>query len=66
MSSIQPLLLQHCRSPEPSVRQCAVYGLGTLAEHKPAAFQSIAGEALSCIAAMMQAPDARYAPRHKL
>jgi hypothetical protein len=59
LPSIQPLLLQHCSSSEPTVRQCAVYGLGSLAEHKPAAFQAIATEAVSCIANIMQHPESR-------
>ncbi len=57
---ILPLLLDGCRSPEASIRQSALYGLGSVAEHRPQLFQAVAQDALTRIMAVISAPNSRY------
>ncbi len=57
---ILPLLLDGCRSPEASIRQSALYGLGSVAEHRPQLFQAVAQDALTRIMAVITAPNSRY------
>lgn len=56
---ILPLLLDGCRSPEASIRQSALYGLGSVAEHRPQLFQAVAQDALTRIMAVITAPNSR-------
>ena len=56
---ILPLLLDMCRSPEASMRQSALYGLGTVAQHQPHLFQQIAADAISRIGQVIAAPNSR-------
>ena len=58
-SQILPLLLNGCQSPEASIRQSALYGLGAAAQHRPALFQAVASDALSRISAVITAPNSR-------
>ena len=57
---ILPLLLDGCRSPEASIRQSALYGLGSVAEQRPQLFQAVAQDALTRIMAVITAPNSRY------
>lgn len=56
---ILPLLLDVCQSPEASLRQSALYGLGTVAQHQPHLFQTIAADAISRIGQVIAAPNSR-------
>ena len=56
---ILPLLLDVCRSPEASIRQSAMYGLGAIAQHQPHLFQKIAADAISRIGQVIAAPNSR-------
>ena len=58
-NQILPLLLEGCRSPEASIRQSALYGLGAAAQKRPALFQAVASDALSRISAVITAPNSR-------
>ena len=58
---ILPLLLDVCRSPEPSLRQSALYGLGAVAEHQPHLFQKIATDAISRVGQVIAASNSRWA-----
>ena len=59
---ILPLLLDVCQSPEASIRQSALYGLGTVAQRQPHLFQKIAADAISRIGQVIAAPNSRQAP----
>ncbi|KAK9810031.1 hypothetical protein WJX72_003666 [[Myrmecia] bisecta] len=59
MQQILPVLLGACRERDPNLRQCAVYGVGVLAEHRPDAFQTVAAEAIANLVAVISAPNAR-------
>lgn len=56
---ILPLLLDVCRSPEPSIRQSALYGLGAVAQHQPHLFQQIATDAISRLGEVISASNSR-------
>lgn len=56
---ILPLLLNGCQSPEASIRQSALYGLGAAAQQRPALFQAVAADALNRISAVVNAPNSR-------
>ena len=58
-SQILPMLLDGCRSSEPSIRQSALYGLGTVAEHRPQLFQAVAQDALNRIMSVITAANSR-------
>lgn len=53
------VLVQGCRDPDANLRQCSVYGLGVLAQHRPQAFQSIAQTAVALLVEIISQPDAR-------
>ena len=57
-----PVLLDGCRDRNANVRQCSVYGLGVLAEHRPEHFRPVAGEAVARMLEMVTAPGSRRAP----
>ncbi|KAK9821719.1 hypothetical protein WJX81_003315 [Elliptochloris bilobata] len=59
MSQAVPVLLEGCRDRNANVRQCSVYGLGVLAEHRPEHFRPIAGEAVARMLEMLTAPGSR-------
>lgn len=54
-----PFMLQGCQSPDANLRQCAVYGLGMIAQHRPEAFRPIATQAVSAIMTMLTSPQAK-------
>ena len=58
--SICPLLLENSKAQDCGLRQCAVYGLGMLAQHRQHIFQPIAAEAVQCMVTMIQSPDGRW------
>eukprot|EP00891_Asterochloris_glomerata_P002388 jgi/Astpho2/2388/Aster-05646 len=60
--SICPLLLENSKAQDCGLRQCAVYGLGMLAQHRQHIFQPIAAEAVQCMVTMIQSPDGRSEP----
>lgn len=60
VSQAVPVLLEGCRDGNANVRQCSVYGLGVLAEHRPEHFRPIAGEAVARMLEMLAAPGSRY------
>ncbi len=59
VSQAVPVLLEGCRDGNANVRQCSVYGLGVLAEHRPEHFRPIAGEAVARMLEMLAAPGSR-------
>ena len=59
-----PVLLEGCRDGNANVRQCSVYGLGVLAEHRPEHFRPIAGEAVARMLEMLAAPGSRCGAAH--
>lgn len=59
MGQILPVLLEASKSSDPSLRQCAVFGLGVLAEFQPEGFQQIAASAIQTLLAIINAPDSR-------
>eukprot|EP00884_Botryococcus_braunii_P020479 jgi/Botrbrau1/7114/Bobra.0165s0131.1 len=59
MGHLVEVLVQGCRDPDANLRQCSVYGLGVLAQHRPEAFQSIAQTALQLMVDILSQPDAR-------
>ena len=59
MTQALPILLAACSNPDADLRQCAVYGLGILAQHRSAAFQAIAAPALKAITDIIRAPHSR-------
>ena len=61
-----PVLLSACSSPDANLRQCAVYGLGVIAQHRPEAFRSIAADAISAIMTMLTSATAKSASLHCL
>lgn len=59
MGHLVEVLLQGCRDSDANLRQCSVYGLGVLAQHRPEAFQSVAQTAVALMVEMISQPDAR-------
>lgn len=59
MGHLVEVLLQGCKDCDANLRQCSVYGLGVLAQHRPEAFQSVAQNAVSLMVDMLAQPDAR-------
>lgn len=53
------MLLDAGSDREPTLRQCAVYGLGVAAQHRPELFRPRLPEALALLLAVVQAPGAR-------
>ena len=58
-ANICPLLLEHSAAQDCGLRQCAVYGLGMLAQHRQRMFQEVAPRAVQCMVALVQTPDGR-------
>ena len=48
-----PIMLTACSSDDANLKQCAVYGLGIIAQHRPEAFRPIASDAISAIMTML-------------
>jgi importin-5 len=61
MGHLVEVLVQGCRDPDANLRQCSVYGLGVLAQHRPEAFQSVAQTAVTLMIDMISQPDAKWA-----
>ena len=59
MSQALPILLAACTNQDADLRQCAVYGLGILAQHRSAAYQAIAAPALKAITDIIRAPQSK-------
>ena len=59
MGQILPVLLEASKSQDPNLRQCSVFGLGVLAEHRSEGFQQIAASAIQTLLAIINAPDSR-------
>ena len=60
MVQVLPVLLDASKNRDPNLRQCAVYGLGVLAEHRPEGFRQIAATAIQTLLAVINEPEARY------
>lgn len=60
MVQVLPVLLEASKNRDPNLRQCAVYGLGVLAEHRPEGFRQVAATAIQTLLAVINEPDARY------
>ena len=56
-----PIMLSSCASDDPNLRQCAVYGLGVIAQHRPEAFRPVATEAIAAIMRMLSSHHAKCA-----
>lgn len=59
MPNVMPLLLEGASDRDPAIRQCCMYGLGQVAQHRGEGFQQHAGPAVAAILAAIQASDAR-------
>lgn len=59
MSQVLPVLLDASKNRDPNLRQCAVFGLGVLAEHRPEGFQQIAATAVQTLLQIINASDSR-------
>ena len=59
MPQVLPLLLDGASDRDPAIRQCCMYGLGQVAQHRGDGFRQHAGPAVAAILAAIQASDAR-------
>lgn len=59
MAQVLPVLLEASKSQDASLRQCAAFGLGVLAEHRPEGFQQIAANAIQVLLQIINASDSR-------
>lgn len=59
MVQVLPVLLDASKHQEPHLRQCAVYGLGVLAQHRPEGFRQVAATAIQTLVSVITAPEAR-------
>jgi len=59
MVQVLPVLLDASKNRDPNLRQCAVYGLGVLAQHRPEGFRQVATSAIQTLLAVINAPDSR-------
>ena len=59
MLQMLPVLLEACKSRDAALRQCAAFGVGILAQHRPDGFRPVAATAVSHLLAIIGAPDAR-------
>lgn len=60
MVQVLPVLLDASKNRDPHLRQCAVYGLGVLAEHRPDGFRQIAATAIQTLLAVIKDAEARF------
>jgi hypothetical protein len=56
---VLPILLEGCLVKDPDCQQCAVFGLGVLAQKRPEVLRPMAPQALTCILGMITGPNAR-------
>jgi hypothetical protein len=59
MLQVLPVLLEASKNREPNLRQCAVYGLGVLAQHRPEGFRQVAATAIQTLLAVINAAHSR-------
>ena len=59
MVQVIPVLLDASKNRDPNLRQCAVYGLGVLAEFRPEGFRQIAATAIQTLLAVINDSDSR-------
>ena len=59
MVQVLPVLLDASKSRDPNLQQCAVYGLGVLAQHRPEGFRQIAATAIQTLLNIISSPDSR-------
>lgn len=59
MVQVLPVLLDASKNRDPNLRQCAVYGLGALAEHRPEGFRQIAATAIQTLLAVINDAEAK-------
>ena len=59
MVQVLPVLLDASKSRDPNLQQCAVYGLGVLAQHRPKGFRQIAATAIQTLLNIISSPDSR-------
>ncbi|CAG9464330.1 unnamed protein product [Pedinophyceae sp. YPF-701] len=59
VDDLLPVYLECCSSKDSALRQCAVYGLGLVAQHATTKFVPACGQVLQTVVAMVQAPNAR-------
>ena len=62
MVQVLPVLLDASKNRDPNLRQCAVYGLGVLAEYRSEGFRQIAATAIQTLLAVINEPEARHGP----
>jgi hypothetical protein len=59
LSQFMPVLLRYAADTDPTLRQCAVFGLGQAAQHRGPVFRTYAPQAVPVIMATLRTQDAR-------
>lgn len=55
-----PVMLSSCTADDANLRQCAVYGLGVVAQHRPEAFRPITNDIVSAIMQIVTRQHSKY------